>query len=163
MSKDRQEKLWEEIRNTPKLPDSYYETLYKYYPDYFNQGAWGAIYNRLVGERRNQCQCMEIYFPFGYIEKSIPFAQQIVALELEEHFSQKKCYEFNMSITEFGGNTRSITEAAQFYYKKNLNELTEREIVELNVIHIAPTYYSPIRNRKRLDEAVNNIMDKANN
>lgn len=159
MTTEQQEILFEEIRESQRLPDSYYKILNTYYPAYFEQGVWGSVFSQLTGGRRDKCHCREIYIHPGHTYNWLPFTQEIVALELEEKFSQQKCYEYNMSVTEFGSNTRSIQEAARLFYHKEIAELNEREVLELSVIQKAPTQYSPFRNRKNLDKAVDRIME----
>lgn len=159
MSKKRQERLFAEIRDSKALPDSFYRVLNKYYPTYFEQGVWDSVFRQLTGGQRNKCQCREIYIHPGHTDNWVPFAQEIVALELQDNFSQKKCYEYTMSVSDFGSNKTGIYEAAQFFYNKRLLELNEREILELNIIRIAPIHYSPFTNKENLDKAVNNIIN----
>jgi hypothetical protein len=162
MSEERQALLKKMIEDSPELPDSFYKTFNKYYPEAFDQTVWSSILNQVLGEKRNKCQCRKIYIHPGITYKKwIPFTQVIVALEIEEHFSNKKCFEYYMSVSDFGMNTRGIQEASEKFYKKKPEELNERDIIELSIIYKNPTLYNPFRNRSKLDSAVNNIMNKS--
>jgi hypothetical protein len=160
MSKDKQNKLMVAINSSPELPDSFYRTFNKYHPKTFEQGVWGSIINQLLGKRRNQCQCREIYIHPGYTDHWIEFTQPIVALEIEKHCSSKKCFEYNMSVSDFGMNIKGIQEASRKYYNKEIKNLSEKEILELTVIHIAPATYNPLMHRETLDKEVNKIINK---
>lgn len=160
MDKKEQVRMFTAIDTTKTLPDEFYFTIRKYYPDYFNQSVWASVGNQLIGDYSGRCQCRSIYLYPWQIKRWSIFSSLIVALELEDRFSQKRCYEYIMFTSDFGYNTRGVEEAAKLYYNKSLNELNEREILELNLIQKAPTFYSPILNPKRLDEEVNNIMNR---
>lgn len=159
MSKKRQEELFSRVGKS-ELPDNFLLTIQKYYPDRFSQSMWMSIGNQLLGRSRSQCQCRDIYIHPGYTDNWISFTQEIVALELEEKFSQEKCYEFNTSILNFGFGTRSIEEAAKYYYNKELNELSETEILELDLIRIAPSQFNPIYNKEELDKNIDKVIKK---
>lgn len=163
MSEEKQVYLIKVINESPELPDSFYQTYNKYYPNAFEQGVWGSIFQQVLGNRRNQCPCREIYIHPGYTDKKwILFAQVIVALEIEEHFSNKKCFEYNMSISGFGYNTRNIQEASEKYYGKKIEELNEREILELSIISKNPSQLNPFRGKEKLDKAVNALIKTHN-
>ncbi len=160
MSKDKQKELMSAIILSSELPDSFYVTFSKYYPKAFEQNVWGSIIFQSFGIRTNECQCQEIYIHPGYTDKWTEFTQPIVALEIEEHCSYKKCFEYNMSVSDFGMNTIGIQEASRRFYNKEIDKLSEREIVELMVIKKAPGRYNPMTNRRDLDLVVNKIINK---
>ncbi len=64
----------------------------------------------------------------------MPGAQLIIALALEERFSPRQCYTYNMATAYFGHHTTGVTEAALRFYNKKVSQLTEREILALNLI-----------------------------
>jgi hypothetical protein len=163
LSKEQQEWLFKSIEETPELPDNFYKVLEKHYPDFFTVSVWHSVFDQVLFHEKNRCQYRDLYLPSLYINKKqgwIPYHKTdlVIALALEKSFSQKKCYAFNMATADFGMNTRDITKAARFYYKKDLNELTEPEILALNIIKNAPSYYSPILNPDRLNKAVQSLM-----
>lgn len=62
MSKDNQNRLFSEIETTPALPDSFYASIEKYYPEKFQYGIWEVLFRQLVfGQNKaNQCQSQAI-------------------------------------------------------------------------------------------------------
>ena len=65
-----------------------------------------------------------------------------------------------MHFSYFGFELRNVKDAVQFYYKKELQDLTERGILELHLIKELPSYYNPIRNKAKLDKKVNEVMNR---
>jgi hypothetical protein len=160
MPEEKQQELFAYIENSPALPESFKTTLKKYYPDFAEDGVWTSLIRQLTGGRRNKCQCRELYLPAYTVNSKVPFDQLIAAFEIEEHFSQWKCYEFEMATTWFGGNIRGVKKAAGKFYNKELHELNEREILELDLIRRSITKFNPLHNRENLDEAVNSVMNR---
>lgn len=160
LSEEKQSELFNIINSTPDLPENFYYTIDKYYPDYFKYGVWDAIFQKTFSQEISRvCQCFDIYLHPGYVDNAIRAYQYILAMEIEENCSQKKCFEYNLSMQSFGFNIRGVNQAAEVFYNKNLEELTEREILELLVIRKAPTNYNPIKNRINLDKAVDRIIN----
>lgn len=140
LTEEQKESLFKEIESSPELPESFYTTIEKYFKDdfKFDQGAWGSITQNIFGGRRDQCPCREIYFPPFHIKDGAwinRFYSEIIALELEENFSNKKCLEYELSTWRYPGCPsylcEGVQEASRFYYDKEIEELNEREIVEI--------------------------------
>lgn len=166
LSKEQQDLLIEMIEETPPLPENIYSTMEKYFPVFYSLNSWNYKFKEVMGVRDAHCQCSEIYFyfipgePIVEDRRILIYSKDLmIRLFLEQNFTQKECYAFNMSILGFGSNTRGITEAAQFYFNKELDELTEEEIIGLYFISKAPITYSPVLNKENYDIAVKNVMD----
>ena len=165
MTQGNYEKMMNDINNSPVLPERFLQTFEKYNPDAFSYGVWRATFNNVIKGKRIPCQCKDIYwYPYSD-NRAQPitlrrFSHLVIALEVEEHYSPKKCFEYNMATTPFGHNVVGAKAAAKRFYGKNIEELNEREILELTIMQLGPTAYSPIFNGERLDKAVDNIIKK---
>jgi hypothetical protein len=157
MSHERQETLINEINNSPALPESFYKVTDKYMPHMFEQDMWGSIFEQVLFGKRNHCQCREIYFHPGYTDHPIRFYPEIMAFEIEDHCTNKKCFEYNMSISDFGLGKGGIQKAAKTYFGKEVSELTEEEALALILAPQAPIYYRPGGKNSRA--AVQKIME----
>lgn len=156
MSEERQEWFFEWIDEMPVLPENFVRTIEKYHPGYFDQSVWASAFWQLINGERTDCRCREIYIYPGITDKSTPFYQFIVALELEEHYSQKRCYEIEMALTEFGaGSGDGVSWAAKRIYNKQLDELSDRQILELNLMRKSSAFYNPKYNQHHLDSVIN--------
>ncbi len=165
------QKAWlkSEIEKTPELTENIYKTMENHFPDFYSENSWNYKFKNILGIKTSPCQCTEIYLPFIPGEKSaykknswVPGQQYdlLIKLYIEQNFSQKKCFTFNMNISEFGSNTQGIKEAARLYYNKQLAELSEKEILGLYVIQKGPTHFNPFYNRENLEEAIMHILEK---
>jgi hypothetical protein len=159
LSPELQEKVFDEINNSPDLPEKFYEVIDKYYPEYFHRGVWEVLLNGLFLGKHYKTPCTDIYFyGLSMDRKQNYFSDYILRLEIEEQCSPKACYNFLMNNAELGMNTKGVNEAAKFYFKKELNDLTDWEILTLHLLQIASTKYNPILNKEFLDEALDKIM-----
>lgn len=162
------QKTWliNEMKHTPELPEKIYSTMLKYFPDFYSENSWNHKVKKVIGIKPLPCQCADIYLPYipgedkTHNSTSVLFHQNdlIVKLYMEKHFSQKDCFTFNMNISEFGPKLKGISEAAKYYFNKELSTLTEEEIIGLYVIHKAPGYYNPINRKEKFDQAVDAII-----
>ena len=155
IEKRAKNELLNSIKNTEPLPSKFIKALEKYYPEKFNQGVWNSIFNQLNNKSRDECQCREIYYP--YWKKDVKFAAEILALELEDNFTQKKCYEYIMNTSSFGFNIHGVRSAANYFYKKDINELDENEILKLDMRYKNPSLY---KNEKELNNVILKIISK---
>ena len=166
LSKGQQEWIMKEFENTPRLPDKFYFTMRKHIPNFFDIDTWNYHLGKLNHNNRNVCQCAQVYLPYipnkeeGFNPRWIPLNQgdKIIKMFIENKFTQEDCYTFNMRNYGFGHNTRSIEEAAELFFNKNLEQLDEKEIVGLYVIQQAITAYSPILNPYAYERKVEQIM-----
>ena len=152
------------IQQGPKLPSSFYKILSDYYPNKFKYGFWSSAFLALFGQEYVRCECRVVGFNSifntnGYYKKS-RYAAAIIALEIEDYFSQQECFEYYMSVASFGNGIWGIREAAREYFNKSIEELDDREIISLIVIENATTYYNPLRNPTNLRKAVDKILSK---
>ncbi|MFL5730949.1 MAG: transglycosylase domain-containing protein [Cytophagaceae bacterium] len=162
MSRKRQTEIIAMINTSPDLPESFYKTYNKYYPGALDRSVWRSVVNQLLGRRKSiSCPCRNLYLTFYADQNNSPrLSALIIALEIEEHCSRKKCFDFMMSEAYFGSNTRGVSAASQFYYKKTIEQLSEKEILELCIIEKGPSFYNPRYNKDRLDQAVDALMNK---
>ncbi len=74
------------------------------------------------------------------------FKELIIAIRLEQVYSKEEILECYLNNLYFGHNIYGIKDASDFFFKKELNNLTTPEIAILVSIIKGPTIYSPINN-----------------
>ncbi len=165
MTKEQQEAMFTEIKNTEPLPEKYYETIEKYYPGYFNTNFWETAFKALIlpdhGDRL-ECQCMNLtyvnqsyrYFSNESFFKSYRIGVPIITLAIEERFTERECFAYIMNRTYYDYQTTGVEQAAMCFFEKSLEELTEEEILSLHIMRKAPATYNPKRNPKRLKDTI---------
>lgn len=164
MSEERREWFIQWMEEQPALPEDFIQTIEKYYPGYFDVGFWESLIHKYVFKKSDHCPCREIYIHPGIVGwQSIRFYHHIVALELEEHYGQRRCYEIEMGITVFDGLTRGVSVAARIFYGKELNQLSEREILELHLMRTGLSHYNPKYNQHHLDSVINPLINSLEN
>lgn len=75
-------------------------------------------------------------------------------LKIKKEFSHDECVKFVLIHYDFGFDNIGIKDASKFYFKKDLKQLNEKEIITLVVMLRNSALYNPIRNKKRLDAKV---------
>jgi len=71
-----------------------------------------------------------------------------MAMELEKTVTKQEVLEFYLNKVNFGGagNIRGVQKAAEYYFSKNVNELTLAESAMLAGLVNAPNRYNPMKN-----------------
>lgn len=167
LSKSQQEWLINDIANSPELPDSFYNTIEKYFPEPYEEHTWNASVKHFLGIKSNHCQCNELYLFFidgKPLEerKWIPFGKDdiVIKLFIEQIFSQKECLRYNMNSSEFAYGINGISELSKFFYNKELKDLNEREIIGLYMNQFAPSTYNPIKNKEKFDKVIETVIKR---
>ncbi len=84
--------------------------------------------------------------------------EAILAIKLEKVLSKEQIIERYLNAIPYANNYYGIKTAAQGYFRKNLKDLTLKEIAILIAIPNAPSYYNPRRHYKRVLKRANTIL-----
>jgi len=84
-----------------------------------------------------------------------------VALQAEKVLSKKRILELYLNRINFGvpGNKRGIQTAAQYYFGKDVQEITLVEAAMLAGVINAPNAYNPINNLELSQKRINTVLD----
>jgi len=97
-------------------------------------------------------------------EKSIirKIKEIILALEIERKFTKEQILTMYLNSINYGAGNIGIKAAADFYFNKNIKELTWSEAAILSAIPKSPKYYSPIyeENLERLKKRRDFILKR---
>lgn len=87
-------------------------------------------------------------------EKSITrkVKEWVLAIKLEKILSKDEILEMYLNEIPYGGSIYGIEQASDTYFGKKAADLTIAESAYLASLPKAPSFYSPYKNRKRLDE-----------
>ena len=157
IDKETYNHLVEVIKTSEDLPDRFYE-IYGQVTDFDKKSTTNKyLFNRLLNMRnyntKNPCPCADV--AYGFVYSSID--KWTVGFALDKDVSPKKCLDFYLSKFDFLYSAIGIQSASQFYYQKDLEQLTDTEMLELSVITISPSFYNNIRRPKNLEERVEKI------
>ena len=84
----------------------------------------------------------------------------ILATRLEESLSKDKILELYLNEIFLGQNSYGVAAAAQTYFNKTLDQLTPAEAATLASLPKAPSDFHPVRNKDRLVERRNYVLDQ---
>jgi len=165
IDKETYNHLVEEIKASEDLPERFYE-IYGIVTKFDKKSTTNKyFFNRILNVRnyheKNPCPCVDV----GYDVVFNPLDKWTVGLALDREVSPKKCLDFYLSRFDFLYNTRGIKSASKFYYQKDLEQLSDDEMLEISVMTLNPSYYNKIRRPDKLKERIEKIKmnkDKIN-
>lgn len=162
ITQEEKEQLFNFLDAQPELPESFLRTIEKHYPNYLEYGVWSALLQQILHDDGRSCPCQNIS-PRDHIQFTGFFHRVVVALEFNDHYSAKRCYEIRLALMDYLHGYNGVQQAAMGYYDKELTQLNEREILELDMMTQASVYFDPVHNRQNLDRAVNAILNRPRN
>jgi len=84
--------------------------------------------------------------------------EAILALKIEHELSKEEILERYLNEISYGNNYYGVKTAANGYFRKEMNELTHKEMAILVGLPNAPSFYNPIRHYKRALDRANNVL-----
>lgn len=82
-----------------------------------------------------------------------------LAINVERHYSKAKILEFYINKVYMGNGVYGMQTAAQYYYGKNLSQLSLAQYATLAGIPQSPTYYNPISNTTAATTRRNEVLN----
>lgn len=82
-----------------------------------------------------------------------------LAINVERHYSKAKILEFYINKVYMGNGVYGMQTAAQYYYGKNLSQLSLSQYATLAGVPQSPTYYNPISNATAATQRRNEVLD----
>lgn len=82
------------------------------------------------------------------------------ALQLERRTDKAKILEFYLNQVPYAANRRGIVQAARYYFNRDLETLTPKEMLALAVLVRAPSGYDLYKYPQKIDAAIGRLADK---
>ena len=146
--------------------DSIPDNLIKAYEKVFPSSLTNKIYPDAIwwvfktsGQRQSYVQ-LDLAYDIGHCGtlKLISIANQI-----DNKLTQQQCMYAYLSKFDFLNNARGIKKATKLYYNKNIQDLNERECLELVIMTKNPSLFNKYRNQDKLDIEVNKVTGANSN
>lgn len=159
--------LVETIKTSQDLPDKFYKvygqvtkfdeksTTNKFL--FYNAVALLSFDN--LRKTKNPCPCIDA----NYGIESNTFDTWTVGLALDRDVSPKKCLDFYLSNYDFLFSVKGIQNASKFYYHKDLDKLSDNEMLELSIMTINPAAFNKVRQPEKLKLKVLEIKNRMKN
>lgn len=74
--------------------------------------------------------------------------EAFLTIRLETHYSKKEILEGYLNTIYFGQGIYGIKDAAQYYFNKDISDITMEEAIMLSGIPKSPNYYNPVSNKE---------------
>ncbi len=82
------------------------------------------------------------------------------ASALERQYSKADIFEFYLNQIPYASHRRGVSQAALYYFGRDLGTLTEREMLSLVVLARAPSAYDLYRHPDKTEKAINRLAEK---
>ena len=153
--------LVNEIETSQDLPSRFYKFYFQVTGSDGNLTTKKFLFYKTVAllsnynlrKAGNICPCFDA--SYGITFNTID--NWTVGLALEKDVSPKKCLDYYLSKFYFPYSVKGIQEASKFYYKKDLEQLSDNEMIEISIMTLNPSFYNKIRNPEKLKEKVRQI------
>lgn len=124
------------------------------------------IHNKIYKKLKEpNCPCQVATNNIGPYRHGFSLTKFLYELKIKKEFSQNECLKFVFINYDFGYRNIGVKAASKFYFYKNIEELSEKEIVTLIAMLKNSALYNPIRNKEGLRNRVlllENILHKQN-
>lgn len=82
------------------------------------------------------------------------------AHSLEKKFSKSEILNFYINQVPYGAKRRGIKQAATYYFDRDLETLSEKEMLALIVIIRSPKWYDPFKNLQKLNARIEELAER---
>lgn len=150
--------IYKDIEETEALPAPYLKAVKKHFPEKFEHGVWRDYIQSIFLNKFSRSCCSQLYF--GPLKGESRMRYHMLAFDLDDRFGAEKCYAYEMRKRPYNYNVLGLELAASTFFDKEVDQLTEREIVGLEFIKRDATLYNPLKNPDRLKKAVDKVMSQ---
>lgn len=154
IDKTVKEEFFADIKNSPQLPERFYEIYNLMYPKSLGPSSWTHfLIHDANPETNTYCVCREavyagIYPLYVKTTEIIPIVNMV-----ESNFTQRQCLDYYIN-KEIKRNE---------LYTGNIYALSDEEIILLLLQIENPSYYNKKRNPERVQARINEISNILNN
>lgn len=85
-----------------------------------------------------------------------------LGIQLDEKVGTKKCFYYYLNNIVFPDNKKGVFEASKYIYKKDLNDLSELEMIELAMITENPFFYNKNKRPEIIKRKLKKVLERIN-
>ena len=149
------------LKSSPKLPDRFYEIYNVIYTNSLEQGQLSFFIDRNIKNNyRSECPCRLVSDKNDWISS---YQLNLVhrTFFLESFASQKECLNYYASKFIFKNNI-GLNNVSIAIFGKKIDNLDDKEYIELVLIMENPSFYNRGRDSEFMDKTINKYFDKIN-
>ena len=84
----------------------------------------------------------------------------IEAMQLQRHFTKDQILEFYLNQVPYAANRRGVVQAANYYFNRDLDTLSKKEMLALVTLIRAPSRLDLWKNKKALEHSISRLSDR---
>lgn len=128
----------------------------------FSRALWNTVTGQYVsgGSTITQQLAGKLYADRSDISIRRKLVELWYAIQMERQYTKDEILEMYLNESDFGHGTQGVGAAAEFFFRKQVPDLTVAESVMLAIQMARPGLYSPIRNPERAKVQQRNILDQ---
>lgn len=157
------EPLIKEVKSTPMSNQKIYDVYSQVNNEILSKTTWSDFFQWLRGNNQT-CPCY-LVARGSYINKAHKLSENdmVIALRIENKLTQSECLNYLLMNFDFMYGAIGIESAADIYYGKTIDNLTEEEVLGLIAMTISPTLYNPKKNKTKSENKVKELKEILNN
>ncbi|MFC1567624.1 transglycosylase domain-containing protein, partial [Pseudomonadota bacterium] len=82
------------------------------------------------------------------------------AMLLEQKFSKPEIIEFYLNQIPYGGRRRGVSQAANYYFNRDIDTLNHKEMLALAILVRSPKWMNPEKHYNRMNQAIVNLLTR---
>ncbi len=147
--------LKKEISNAESIPEDFMEVHRQINPI---RNTSRTIFNRIVENSHYECPCLNVARA-GFIRSKNRFTGNafVLSWKLEKEFTQEQCFDYYAANYDFGYGTNGLKSAAEYYFKKEISNLTHKEKATLVIMFENSVLYNPINRPERINQKLKEL------
>lgn len=152
-----------DIKNSPELPNRFYEIYNVIYPDALDNNPWEHLLNKTLEKNDPPCACEEAIYISWYPLHTKTSEVILLTSLTEDYASQKECLKYYASKFVFPNKIIGVRKASVEYFHKQIYSLSDSEFTELILLMKNPLIYNQKQYPNRVRADINNILKKLHN
>lgn len=125
--------------------------------------SFTKLYNKIhESDQKRICPCDRVTKNVDPFRHQISLVNKIYSLKIKKDFTHDDCLKYYLLYGEFLQGNIGIKNASNYYFRKTVEELNEKEKITLLVMLENPNLYNPKRRKKLIDRKVQdyqNLLD----
>jgi hypothetical protein len=147
-SKEEIQSYTKNLQNSPELSERFYHIYRRInHPQFKEVSVFrGILYSEM------ECPCLRVASMIFYRKPKnrITGNQYVLAMKLERELTYRECLRIVVKNYDFNNNCIGAHAAAKFYFKKPLNDLSDREIATLVIMLKNSSLYNPLKEKRQM-------------
>ena len=109
--------------------------------------VYQKLYNDKSQIKNRNCPCENDSNYIGPYRHGFSFTKMIYKLKIEKEFTEENCLKFDFLNADYLYGNKGVKQASKYYFNKEIDELNEKEIINLILMLENPSLHNPKRER----------------